>query len=116
LVYEIDPPDTSAARDLLISIKRGDITQSSFGFSIAKGGDKWGDDRSSGTLIRTVLKVGKLYDVSPVSFPAYPQTDAAQRSMQEFLQESELMQRKLKMGVRDVQLRAIEARKRFLGC
>jgi uncharacterized protein len=86
LFYEIDPPDTSYARDLIESLRRGDITQSSFAFSVEK--DSWGED-SEGNYIRTINKVARLYDVSPVTFPAYPDADAAKRSMDEFLQSKE---------------------------
>ena len=40
LLYEIDPPDTTMARDLLVSLSRGDVTQSSFGF--VADDDSWG--------------------------------------------------------------------------
>lgn len=68
-------PETQYARDLLVSIKRGDITQMSFGFCVII--DKW--DVSDGLDIRELHKV-KLYDVSPVTFPAYEQTDIGVRS------------------------------------
>jgi len=86
LFYEIDPPDTSYARDLIESLKRGDITQSSFAFSVEK--DSWNED-GEGIPIRTINKVARLYDISPVTFPAYPDADAAKRSMDEFLQSKE---------------------------
>ena len=69
LKYSFDVPDTTAGRDLLVSMKRGDITQSSFAFTVEK--DSW-TDGEKGTEIRTINKVGRLYDVSPVSIPAYP--------------------------------------------
>ena len=78
LVYEIDPPDTQYARDLLVSLERGDVRESSFGFRVARGGDLWDED-DDGVLIRTITKVARLYDVSPVTFPAYPDTDVAKR-------------------------------------
>lgn len=77
LYSEIIPPDTQAARDLLISIDRGDISQMSFGFVTLS--DKWERDEQSGTDLRTLLKV-RLYDVSPVTYPAYEETDVALRS------------------------------------
>jgi HK97 family phage prohead protease len=82
LFIEISPPDTQIARDLLVSIERGDITQMSFGFSPRTDGQTWGED-DAGNIIRTLTDV-RLYDVSPVTFPAYPQTDVAVRSMQEW--------------------------------
>lgn len=75
LKVRIIPPDTQYARDLLVSIRRGDITQMSFGFSVIL--DKW--DTLDGLDIRELQKV-KLYDVSPVTFPAYEQTDVGVRS------------------------------------
>lgn len=80
LQYEIDLPDTQAARDLLIAIDRGDVTQSSFGFRVAPNGDTWDEDES-GVIVRTVTKVARLYDVSPVTIPAYPDASVGKRSL-----------------------------------
>lgn len=74
--YVIDPPDTSYARDLRVSLERGDITQSSFAFRIARGGEEWEEDDESGLLIRTITKFSGLYDMSPVTYPAYPAADS----------------------------------------
>ncbi|AQU06100.1 HK97 family phage prohead protease [Dehalococcoides mccartyi] len=73
LSIEIDPPDTQWARDLMVSIKRGDVSQMSFGFHVIK--DHWDNDNS----LRTLVEV-ELFDVSPVTYPAYPQTDVSVRS------------------------------------
>ena len=80
LWYEITPPDTNTARDLMVSLKRGDVDQSSFAFSVSRDGQTW--DETTGTLTRTVLKVAKLYDVSPVTYPAYPDTEASARTLE----------------------------------
>jgi len=84
LAIEIDPPDTQYARDLMVSMERGDITQMSFGFSVTKQGQKW--EENGQTHTRTLTDV-RLYDVSPVTLPAYPQTDVALRSLTEFKAE-----------------------------
>jgi len=76
LRIEIDPPETSFANDLMESIRRGDIDQMSFGFMVRD--EKWSEE--NGEIMRTLLDV-KLYDVSPVVFPAYPDTDVAVRSI-----------------------------------
>jgi uncharacterized protein len=78
LAVEIDPPDTTYARDLMASMERGDIDQMSFTFRTVK--DDWAQS-PSGTM-RTLLDVD-LLDVSPVTYPAYAATDIAARSAQE---------------------------------
>ena len=78
LEFECDIPGTSYAKDLMTCMKRGDIDQCSFGFSVDEGGDSWNKD-SNGKWIRTINKVAKLYDVSLVTFPAYPSTECALR-------------------------------------
>lgn len=100
LAIEIDPPDTQAARDLIVSMKRGDINQMSFGFRTRK--DAWNE--VNGEWIRTLLEV-ELFDVSPVTYPAYLSTDIAVRSMQEAIKQTtpdklymvDLMRRKLQL-------------------
>jgi len=76
LYFEGTPPDTQWAKDLLVSIKRGDITQNSFGFIILD--DEWDED-DDGRKVRTLKKV-KLFDISPVTYPAYPATELHIRS------------------------------------
>lgn len=82
LRYEIEPPDTTTGRDLLVSLDRGDVTQSSFGFSVDE--DRWDED-DEGRVVRTIMKVKRLYDVSPVTFPAYTDTDVAKREFRDFM-------------------------------
>lgn len=68
---------TNWARDLRASMQRGDIDQMSFAFTVAE--DEW--DMDGDAIERTILRVGDLYDVSVVTHPAYPQTDAALREL-----------------------------------
>ena len=79
LAVEVDLPDTQAARDLTVSTERGDISQMSFGFITRN--QEW--DESGDVMIRTLKEV-ELFDVSPVTFPAYPTTDVAVRELREF--------------------------------
>jgi HK97 family phage prohead protease len=80
LAYEIDTPDTLTIRDLVVApIARGDMSGSSFAMRVAPGGDTWHEE--DGVVIRTIYKVAELRDVGPVSFPAYPDSSAAQRSL-----------------------------------
>jgi hypothetical protein len=78
LRYEIDVPDTQVGRDLVTSMKRGDIDGSSFAFACKK--DAWENDDASGEMLRTILKAD-LFDCSPVVYPAYPDASSAVRSM-----------------------------------
>lgn len=78
LAVEIDPPDTTWARDLIVSIERKDVTQMSFAFTVNK------DEMDETGKIRTLRDVN-LFDVSPVTFPAYPQTDVGLRDLAERL-------------------------------
>lgn len=81
LAYEIDTPNTQTIRDLVVEpIKRGDMTGSSFAMRVAPGGDTWHEE-PGGVVVRTIYKIAELRDVGPVSFPAYPDSSAAQRSM-----------------------------------
>lgn len=73
LGFNIKLPKTSYADDLRTSIERKDITQNSFGFQTIQ--DQWSNDGKR----RTLLEV-KLFDVSPVTFPAYTQTSVKLRS------------------------------------
>jgi HK97 family phage prohead protease len=84
LGYEFEPPATSTGDDLQESMRRGDIAESSFAFSIKPNGDKWVEE--NGITTRTLKKGGaaRLYDVSPVTYPAYPDTAVAMCSLSEF--------------------------------
>lgn len=82
LRIEIDPPDTQFARDLMVSMERGDITQMSFGFIATR--QEWDDTQTP--PLRTVLEV-ELFDVSVVTYAAYPETSAAVRSLEAFRKE-----------------------------
>jgi HK97 family phage prohead protease len=78
LRVEIDPPDTTYARDLMASMDRGDIDQMSFGFRVLD--DQWAE--VNGQTVRTLREVDlDGGDVSLVTFPAYPDTSVALRAM-----------------------------------
>lgn len=79
LYVKIIPPDTQMASDLMILIERGDINQMSIGFQVLE--EEW--STAGGIDIRELKKV-KLFDVSPVTFPAYPETDVGVRAMESY--------------------------------
>lgn len=74
LYYEVDLPDTQAARDLHTLIRRGDVYQSSFAFEIVKEAWDYPKDGDRDLPLRTIKEV-RLFDVSPVTYPASPVTD-----------------------------------------
>jgi len=78
LRVEIDLPDTQLGRDTAEEMRRGDMDGQSFSFTTDV--DQW--DYSGDVPIRTLVKVRDLYDVGPVTFPAYTQTSAAMRSLE----------------------------------
>lgn len=78
LLTRIFPPSTQWANDLMHSIERGDVSQMSFGFQVVK--DRWGQAGADGLPVRELLEV-RLLDVSPVTFPAYQQTEVHVRAL-----------------------------------
>ena len=77
LKYRAELVDTQAARDLYAMVKRGDINQSSFAFTIEE--QEFDQERE----LRTVTKVRQLFDVSPVTYPAYEATEVVARKKKE---------------------------------
>jgi len=80
LGFELRPPATQVGRDAVVLIERGDVNQMSFGFSMAPEGAKWFTD-DTGILVRQLIEVDNLMEVSPVTFPAYLDTTAYLRSI-----------------------------------
>lgn len=83
LRYEVDiNTDDPQAMSVLAKIRRGDVNKSSFGFMVPEGGQEI--QREAGQLpLRQILRAD-LFDVSPVSYPAYPGTSSmALRSAEE---------------------------------
>lgn len=73
----IQPPDTTAARDVVTLIKRGDVSGMSFMFRSKR--EEWAEPTKKGELPKRTLLEVKLFDVGPVVFPAYPTTSIAAR-------------------------------------
>lgn len=78
LRIEIDPPDTSVAQDIVESIRRRDVTGMSFAFRTMPNGEDW--DFKADPPVRAVTDM-LVREVSIVTWPAYPQTDVAMRSL-----------------------------------
>lgn len=76
LYYRFEMPNTSYGNDMLELFKRGDLSQSSFGFTVEK--DSW--KLEEGQHVRYIERVGSLFDVSPVVYPAYAAASSGLRS------------------------------------
>jgi len=85
LRVEITPPNTQTARDLLENVRAGNIDQMSFAFSMEGGKQSW--DETGETPLRTIEKVGELFEVSVVPRGAYPTTEIGLRSLETFRKE-----------------------------
>ena len=92
LRYAFDAPNTALGDELLESLRRGDINQSSFAFTVKE--DKW-ERMEDGMARRTILKFDRLYDVSPVYDPAYLGTsvDLDRRGYDEMVAKEEAEKR-----------------------
>lgn len=79
LAYEIEPGNTTVAKDVAEHLTRGDVSGSSFSFIATDS--RWTELTEAGNTrwIREILSVD-LYDVGPVTFPAYETTTAGVRS------------------------------------
>lgn len=87
--------DTTVGRDMYALIKRGDISKMSFAFTVSKETSE--DDRESKTYLRKIESFGRIFDVSPVDFPAYDGTSLEARSAEYF--------KELEKQVREQELR-----------
>ncbi|MGK4327983.1 HK97 family phage prohead protease [Lonsdalea quercina] len=81
LRYDITAPETQTIRDLVLEpMRRGDVNQSSFAFRVARDGEHWYEDEE-GIVIREISRFSRLFDVSPVTYPAYQEADSGVRSL-----------------------------------
>lgn len=85
LKYRFEAPNTALGDELLEGLKRGDISTSSFAFTIDK--DTW-TKKEDGSYLRTINQFKELFDVSPVYKEAYPDTSVALRKMKDIEQEN----------------------------
>lgn len=79
LKYDFDAPNTALGDELLEYLRRGDITSSSFCFSISQepGAEKW--YKKDGKIYRDIYKIDKLFDIAPCFIAAYESTSCSKR-------------------------------------
>lgn len=82
LKYRFDSPATGIGNDILVMMERGDLKESSFAFTVKE--QEWKEEKNDDgdwEYTRIIKKVERLYDVSPVTYPAYADTTVAKRSL-----------------------------------
>ena len=108
-------PETSYGKDLAINMKNGNISQSSFAFTIAENGDEWSTDEE-GNDIRTITKIDRLFDVAIVTYPAYNQVESdlvvAQRALAMYKENKEIKEEETDLVARSLAQLKIELIKR----
>lgn len=95
LKFRFEAPKTALGDELLENIRRGEVDESSFAFSVSK--DKW-EKKSDGGWKRTIEQIEELYDVSPVYNAAYSQTSVYMRGKEQA--EEELRQQEERENTR----------------
>jgi HK97 family phage prohead protease len=81
LGYRHTPVDTTHGRDLVKLVEDRTVTGASFAFTAAPDGETWTED-AKGNVIRTVFRASGLFDISAVTYPAYPQSSIGLRSIE----------------------------------
>lgn len=85
LHYEVDPvPNTTLGRDLIEHLKLGNVRGSSFAFTVHPDDERVERDAETGRVTRYIKRASGLFDVSPVTNPAYEATAVNVRSFEAF--------------------------------
>lgn len=100
--YSFEAPQTQLGDELLEHLHRGDITSSSFAFTISseKGSERW--YKQDGQLYRDIYKIDRLYDVAPVWVPAYEATTCSARCL-EMVEKSQILEEKYNALIREIE-------------
>lgn len=88
LKYRFELGNQSYAKDLAENIRMGNVSTSSFGFTVRE--DDW-ERRDDGVNLRIIKGVDLLFDVSPTTQGAYPTTEVGLRSMELAFANEEVM-------------------------
>jgi len=99
---DLDVENNTEAKNLYSAVERGDIDGMSFMFTV--DGDKW-DDIESDHPMRTITKIGKVMEVSAVTFPAYEQTSISARGLDCALDNAKSSLDSVKAEVRAIELK-----------
>lgn len=103
--YEFEAPNTANGDELLEHIKRGEISQSSFAFTVSNedGAETW-TKRSDGVIVRQINKIARLYDISPVYQPAYESTTCSKRALEKLSELNKDMEDNKDLDLQEIEL------------
>lgn len=91
LSFEADPVATPTAAEVLTLIRSKTVFGSSFAFTVNPKGETWSEDER-GNVTRTITEASGLYDVSPVTRAAYPNSTVGLRSLSAWREARGLVQ------------------------
>jgi len=98
----LDTENNAEAKSLYSAVERGDISGMSFMFSVDK--DAW-DDLESEHPTRHIVSIGKVFEVSAVTFPAYTQTSITARGLADTLESGKASLESARSKVREIERR-----------
>ena len=111
LAFEMSPnPDSTSGRDLLALVGRGDVDKMSFGFTVRADGEKRVDGEPEDKLPLYELTDLRLWEISPVTWPAYDGTSISMRALS--LAETERAHRSQRSAYRSAWQRHAEWERR----
>jgi hypothetical protein len=82
---DLDTENNAEAKSLYSAVERGDLDGMSFMFTV--DADKW-EDIESEHPVRTITQLGRIFEVSVVTFPAYEQTSITARGLSDALESA----------------------------
>lgn len=107
LRYEFEAPKTALGDEVVESLKRGDLSESSFAFTVAD--EEW-TKTGDGMRLRRINKFKRLYDVSPVYYPAYEGTTVGVRSASDILKDVTTRELQEKKAIEEAENKELEER------
>lgn len=99
---DLDTENNAEAKSLYSAVERGDITGMSFMFTV--GEDSWADKETEHPT-RTIRQIGKVFEVSAVTFPAYEQTSISARGLSDALESARASLESAKAADREIERR-----------
>lgn len=111
LYSKVDLSRSSSAKAVHEDIECGNYDRMSFAFTVLE--DEVNHDTVAKKYLRTIKRIGKLFDISAVSFPANPHTEIGVSARSAF--DGFIEAEKLELAKREEEARTLEeAKKKFM--